>query len=55
MAAYLATGALPADHPGGGPDATCAALPDPDPTAVQSLATSSAARTARGDVVFGRP
>ncbi|MGH3376593.1 MAG: alpha/beta hydrolase, partial [Actinoallomurus sp.] len=29
VAAYLETGALPKDKPGGGPDVTCKALPDP--------------------------
>jgi pimeloyl-ACP methyl ester carboxylesterase len=48
--AYLATGVLPADRPGNGPDVTCGALPDPDPTAARTMATSP-----RADVVFGRP
>lgn len=52
--AYLSTGALPADRPGNGPDVSCAALPDPDPTAVQAK-TKSAGGTPRAEVVFGRP
>jgi hypothetical protein len=48
--AYLNTGALPADRPGSGPDATCSALPDPNPTAASTMATSP-----RADVVLGRP
>jgi pimeloyl-ACP methyl ester carboxylesterase len=48
--AYLNTGALPADRAGGGPDATCAALPDPNPAGARTMATSP-----RSDIVLGRP
>lgn len=43
IAAYLATGALPARQPGRGPDTLCAPLPRPDPTA--STVTESSAAT----------
>jgi pimeloyl-ACP methyl ester carboxylesterase len=53
IAAYLATGKLPARVKGSGPDATCAPLPVPDPTdvapsaAAQSQAQSQAQTQAR--------
>jgi pimeloyl-ACP methyl ester carboxylesterase len=55
VAAYLAIGALPADRPGGGPDATCQALPDPDPTAAQRLSAGTTPHLERGVMMFGRP
>jgi pimeloyl-ACP methyl ester carboxylesterase len=51
VAAYLSTGALPTDKPGGGPDATCKALPDPVP----SSAALSAAAARSGVRVPARP
>ena len=41
IAAYLADGTLPKRTPGGGPDATCAPLPVPDPTAGAAIAAST--------------
>jgi pimeloyl-ACP methyl ester carboxylesterase len=46
IAAYLATGALPARKNGDRPDKSCDALPQPDPTAV-----SAQAKTLRADSV----
>jgi pimeloyl-ACP methyl ester carboxylesterase len=61
VADYLVTGALPQDRPGGGPDVTCAALPDPVPSGAlaSSAASAGAARSTTPRVpdrpVFGRP
>ncbi len=41
---YLETGALPADHGGNGPDATCAPNPQPNPTAAAATTTASTLR-----------
>jgi pimeloyl-ACP methyl ester carboxylesterase len=46
IAAYLATGTLPARKPGNRADTTCAPLPVPDPTAPAAAASSSAAGSA---------
>ncbi|MEW2377369.1 alpha/beta hydrolase [Micromonospora sp. NPDC047812] len=48
IADYLATGKLPQRRPGNRPDATCDALPPPDPTATSPQATSP--RTDNGAV-----
>jgi pimeloyl-ACP methyl ester carboxylesterase len=46
VADYLLTGKLPARKKGAGPDATCAALPFPDPTAPAPAATKQAPQVA---------
>jgi pimeloyl-ACP methyl ester carboxylesterase len=53
VAAYLSTGALPADRPGSGPDVTCAALPDPVPQAGNTAKMAGVKAAHRP--IFGRP
>jgi pimeloyl-ACP methyl ester carboxylesterase len=59
IAAYLATGALPARKPGRGADTLCDPLPQPDPTAAASSASStlsaSAAPAAAGQAAGRAP
>jgi pimeloyl-ACP methyl ester carboxylesterase len=53
VAAYLNTGALPKAKPGNGPDTTCAALPDPDPTVTAAARSQTGSK--RDLTVLGRP
>ncbi len=57
VAAYLATGALPNNKQGSGPDATCKALPDPVPSspAASAMATRAAKPQVPARSVIGRP
>jgi pimeloyl-ACP methyl ester carboxylesterase len=56
VAAYLSTDALPKDRPGGGPDVTCQALPDPVPSgAAAAAAARSTAPRVPARPLIGRP
>jgi pimeloyl-ACP methyl ester carboxylesterase len=55
VAAYLATGALPEDRPGGGPDVTCKALPDPVPSGASASANAAGATHSAAPRVPARP
>ncbi len=54
VAAYLATGALPANKPGGGPDVKCEALPDPVPSGASASARTATPRVPARPLI-GRP
>ena len=54
IAAYLATGALPARQPGRRSDVQCDPVPQPDPTATAGPSTFSAPSAPAGDVVTRR-